>query len=174
MQCFAAFNCVIVHNRFVRSLAAQLRVFCVTHYYGPHCDVYCRPDEKYDCDSSGQRMCRPGRPTSSTIAITTTEQNIIDNFWHRYSGFVYDHISFHKPQNQIFQELGYIGATCDASPKILNGKRQFTFVSSSDYTLSFLHVRKCCLCRGIYNTGRKIQNQMEEVENIGHGKWMTI
>jgi len=45
----------------VRSLIAELRVFCTTHYYGHHCDVYCRPGYQFDCDSSGQKVCRPGK-----------------------------------------------------------------------------------------------------------------
>lgn len=60
------------------SLTAQLRVFCATNYYGPQCDVYCRPSDHYDCNWGGQKVCRTGRCVHDCLLrrywlITTTK-----------------------------------------------------------------------------------------------------
>ena len=40
------------------------RMICSSHYYGPHCDDFCRPrDDKfghYTCGAKGEKICLKG------------------------------------------------------------------------------------------------------------------
>lgn len=56
------------------TFSAQFRVQCNANYYTSSCSVYCKPRDDdqghYDCNSSGQRVCKTGWTDPGSYCLT--------------------------------------------------------------------------------------------------------